>query len=138
MSNTKDKTKVIITCPVEIDRDEYEGVIKDVLLNVDVFNRGYCGYWALGVTSDIKLGWLVYEQVDDPRPSDEECKRMEKLWRAGKPLPDRWHRLNREAAEKAVAIGLSRFGLRSFENAWDANDIDAIVQRTLLGELRYG
>lgn len=104
----------------------------------DIFMRSYCGYWLRGVEHDPALGCLVWE--DDGRHAQEnEPQRKKALaaWRKGKPLPEGWYRLNREAAMRAWAVGVKWRGEKWYEDG-DANAYDYVLQVTLLGEERYG
>ncbi len=83
----------------------------------DAFGRGYSGYWAYGVEHHPKLGWLVYEQGGSgEKPSMKMAARADAAWRAGERLPRRWFRFDVEAATKAWAAGVKRYGEGWFEN----------------------
>jgi hypothetical protein len=103
----------------------------------DVFGRGYAGYWAYGAECDRELGWLVYEQSDDPRPNQTTVCAVERVWRAGKALPPRWYRLDRAAALRAWEEGIKRWGADWYEQT-DSTREDVVIQLALLGEIRYG
>lgn len=104
----------------------------------DLFSRNYCGYYLRGVDRSDKLGWLVWED-DEKCPAEAEPNRAAalKAWRAGKPLPAHWFRLDVDTAVRAWAEGVKRGGEGWYENG-DANVYDFIIQQTLFGEQRYG
>lgn len=135
MTKTK---KMRLTVTVTVHKRDVDLTIKDVLLNIDLFRTNYCGYWAHGAGYDKKLGWLVFDQEDKDRvPTEEERKYVKRLWKSGQPLPGGWFIWNRKRAVEAVKVGLGLWGSVSFESAWDANQIDAVVQTVLFGEVRY-
>lgn len=125
----------------------------------DLFGNGYIGYWARGIRRDDTKGWLVWEYEDDDRLSDfldeKECRFIEQLgeaeddlhaeaykaWEENKPLPPRYHRLDREAAVRAFALmvssGREGGGVEWYENG-DANSYDVAVQLSLFSEIKYG
>ncbi len=60
-----------------------------------------------------------------------------RAWEAGDGLPDGYYRLDRAAALRAIAHGAKRYGLEAAFEA-DADQLDAMIQLALLGEVRYG
>lgn len=109
----------------------------------DLFLRSYCGYWAYGAEHTSGLGWLLYEHGDDGIPpyfsSTREYRTAKRAWKAGQPLPERWFRLDDETVERAYTLGCELWGKSWYDgNRSDALGYDEIVQRTLLGEARYG
>jgi hypothetical protein len=130
-----DKIKVEIE--VEVDPDW----IEFVTIYPDIFMTSYCGYWMYGMEQDDELGWLVHEH-DEQHSVRQVAKSPEypaivKAWREGGKLPDNWFRLNKEAAIKAWAEGVKKYGTDWYENG-DAISYDVVLQLALLGEIRYG
>ena len=105
-------------------------------LSRSVFGYNYIGYWACGIVQDDELGWLIYED-DSGVPRSSNSTAVEALWRAGEPLPERWHRLDRAAALRAWEEGCKQWGIHWYERT-DATKEDVVVQLALLGEVRYG
>jgi hypothetical protein len=121
---------------ITVNAEERETFINDVVLNVDLFMRGYCGYWLFGAHWDAKKRErLVFECDDDPPPTDSQVRKVLKQYRADGSLPERWFILNRAVAERAYSFLVARIGA---EDTGDASDYDVAVQRALLGEVRYG
>lgn len=104
----------------------------------DLFMSTHCGYWLRGAERDPAIGWLVWESLAKP-PFDKEPGREKALaaWRAGKPLPKGWYRLDHETAVRAWGEGVKWRGEKWYENG-DANAYDYVLQMALLGEERYG
>ena len=125
-----------IKIEIEVDAAEREAWINDFALNVDVFRRDYCGYWAFGSSVPGVEAWLVFEQaVDGVRPTDRASTAARRAYKAGKPLPKHWYALGRADAERAYAYLVARVGTRE---TGDATDYDVVIQMALLGEVRYG
>lgn len=107
----------------------------------DIFmNNGHCGYWLLGVAHHKTRGWLAFDFAaeDVDRPKESETKRAIAAWKAGKPLPKHWHRLDVELAKKSWEEGFKRSGAEWYENG-DGDTYDNAVQRALFkGEVVYG
>lgn len=130
--------KVTVTLEVEVDPDWIDFCTSSYQ---DIFIYGYCGYWMQGLEHDDELGWLV-RQSDDDRPAimvakDAGYSKIVEAWKTGQDLPEGWHRLNKDAAIKAYAAGIKRYGLDWYENG-DANTYDFAIQMALLGEIVYG
>lgn len=134
-----DKIKVKVEVEVAVDPDWI-----DFLLNHnDIFMTSYCGYWMSGMELDENGGgWLVHEQDDDydcaaAAANHPEYNAIVKAWQDGKPLPDKWFRLDKEAAIRAWIEGCKKYGVDWYENS-DAVSMDVVIQLALLGEVRYG
>lgn len=124
---------------VEVNVPE-EDWIEFVTSSRDIFQQNYCGYWLRGIKQDSELGWLVWED-DENHLYGDEPNRQEAIraWQLSKDLPERWFRLDREAAIKAYIAGCKRSGINWFTNPdVDANSYDVAIQLALLGEHRYG
>ena len=142
MRKKKDAVKATAEVEVNVPREDW---IDYLTKEVDIFMRGYCGYWLRGVKRDEKLGWLVWED-DEIHSQGEEPKLKAALaaWKAGKPLPQgepgcqRWYRLDEAAAVKAYVEGVKLWGVNWFEEKGDACTYDVAIQMALLGEIRYG
>lgn len=104
----------------------------------DVFRRNGSGYWLRGVEHNGRLGWLCWED-DEKCLHGEEPNREAALeaWMEGKPLPEHWFQLNAHVALRAWEEGVKRWGIDWYEDA-DATSYDVVLQRALLGEIRYG
>lgn len=107
----------------------------------DLFMYGYCGYWLAGMEHD-DTGWLVYEYDiggdDNPYPIDrKERADIVQAWQQGQPLPNRWYRLDKQAAILAYKHGVEKYGINWYDEG-DANTYDYVIQLALLGELVYG
>lgn len=132
-------TKVEVTLSLEVPNNWIEFVTKDS----DIFMTNYCGYWIFGMEQDDKLGWLCY-QHDEGRSIHEvvahpEYESVVTQWRAGQPLPEKWHRLDRPAAIKAWVEGVKLWGAAWYDlPATDASSYDEVVQLALLGDVIYG
>lgn len=124
-----------IKIEIEVDAKERESWINNFALNIDVFNRGYCGYWAFGASLPGKAGWLLFEQAEHGHPVDGDIAAAGRAHRAGKALPKGWHLLDRAAAERAYSYLVARVGTL---NTGDSSDYDVAIQLALLGEVRYG
>lgn len=107
-----------------------------VTQEVDIFLTTYCGYWMRGMENDPALGWLVFEHGEEMSPNKTPPKVMA-AWREGGPLPEKWYRIDKAAAEKAWLEGVKRSGQDWYENG-DAVAYDCALQMALLGEIRYG
>lgn len=130
-----------LTFEVEIDRDTLHQFTRDVVLNSDLFNRGYCGYWLYGVeflTVDGESYTIAYEQADDDRPSESAQEEAVTCFEDKRPLPKGFHVLSKETAKKAYIEGVKRWGIDWYANNGDGNGYDYVVQMALLGEVRYG
>lgn len=113
--------------------------LKFILDFDDIFMTNYCGYWMRGMEWDKKLGWLVFEHGGEVRAPKETNNDVMELWRSGKPLPKRWHRLDRAAVVRAYAEGVLLKGANWYEAAdTDATTYDVVIQRALFGEEKYG
>lgn len=119
---------VSITCTVD------PGWIEFCSQTTDLFLTDHCGYWLRGVDRDDALGWLACEDEDNEKRPDEQAAIA--AWRAGKPLPEGWHKLDRDFAARSWGEAVKRFGVDWFEDA-DADTYDWAIQQTLLGEQRY-
>ena len=101
----------------------------------DYFARGYIGYWAQGIErSEGQGGWLLGEP--DSLEDDNEVEAVE-AWKGGEPLPEFYHRLDRETASKAYDAGVKRWGEAWYEDH-DGDSIDYVLQMAILGEVTYG
>lgn len=128
------KYSMIVEVPVEVPADWFEYCFAS-----DLFYTNRCGYWMRGVAFDSALGWLAWEHNDERPPSDEASAEVELKWRAGEVLPERWHRLDREAAARAWCEGVKRGGFDWWGGEYgDAGGEDVAVQKALLGEVCYG
>jgi hypothetical protein len=108
------------------------------MFSSEIFSGHTCRYWARGVAWDESLGWLVWESADKARRGAEpDRERALTAWRAGEPLPPRWHRLDDGAIVRAWEAGVRRWG-ESWHRAGDGTRHDEAVQVALLGEARYG
>lgn len=139
--NTAEKKEDIIKVTVTIDVTVDPEWIDYITQNPDIFMRDYCGYWMYGMERDKELGWLAHEH-DETRTTTQvarspEYNQIVADWRAGKPLPESWYRLDKAACVKAWAEGVKIYGVDWYENG-DANTYDCAIQMALLGELRYG
>lgn len=107
----------------------------------DIFGRNYCGYWMYGMELDEKLGWLCYihdeEKSISQVSSHPKYKSIVEMWRSGKPLPDRWVRLNERVAIQAYLEGVKRKGIDWYSIA-DAEDYDVVLQKAIFGVVIYG
>lgn len=103
----------------------------------DVFGISCCGSFLFGIDQDDGLGWLVFEHEEkhtiDMVPNERKAVAA---WRAGKPLPKGYYRLDLEAAKKAWVEGVKRRGVEWFANG-DTNAYQCAIQRALFGEERY-
>lgn len=124
---------VVVTVESIVDPLWIEFCTKDT----DVFLRGYCGYWATGMEIDDTLGWLIYEHGGERHAPASTRKSVLETWRAGKELPERWHRLDFDAAKRAWCEGVKRHGIEWYETG-DGPRYDDAIQLAVLGEIRYG
>ena len=103
----------------------------------DVFGASCCGSFLFGIDQDDGLGWLVFEHEEncaiDKVPNERKAVAA---WRAGKPLPKGYHRLDVGVAVKAWAEGVKWRGEKWYENG-DAIAYQYAIQMALFGEERY-
>lgn len=103
----------------------------------DVFGASCCGSFLFGIDQDNSLGWLVYEHEEkvsiDKVPNE---KKAIAAWRAGKPLPRGYYRLDLDAAKKAWIEGIKWRGVEWFANG-DAIAYQYAIQRALFEDERY-
>ncbi len=109
----------------------------------DLFLPSYCGYWMYGAKLTDKRGWLVFEHGDDHPghnfDSTKEFKTAVRLWRTDETLPEGWYRFTDAAMIHAYRLGCELWGRDWYQGRnSDASGYDALIQRTLLGEERYG
>lgn len=102
----------------------------------DIFGDDYIGYWAFGVERDNDRGWLLYEDCDG-KPTRAQTADAVQAWRADQPLPEGFHRLDRDACIKAWGKGVEKWGEDWYENG-DATSYDIAIQLALFGEVVYG
>jgi len=132
--------KVTITVESNVDPEWLDYV----LCWPDIFSTDYIGYWAHGFRPEggkEKGVWLVLELGDsDKHPTENQYKQVEACWKEGRPLPKHWYVLDEAAAIRAWAEGVKKFNDPDWYDRadHDANDYDVIIQRALLGEVRYG
>jgi len=123
---------------VSIESTVDPGWIEFCTKDRDLFGVGYCGTWIYGIDHDATLGWLVYEHEEkvtiDKVPNE---KRAIAAWRAGKPLPKGYYRLDLEIAKKAWVEGVKWRGESWYENG-DGPAYQYVIQKALFGEERYG
>jgi hypothetical protein len=136
--------KITVTIEVEVDQDWIDYCTQEN----DLFMTDHCGYWMAGMEHDEVLGWLCYEHdypggfQGDHNPSPRHMKRspeyaaIVQAWKDGKPLPDRFYRLNRDASIRAYKFGIEKDGTGWYENG-DALTYDYAVQMALLGHYTY-
>lgn len=103
----------------------------------DLFSRDYCGYYLRGVAQEKGLGWLTWED-DEQHAFGQEPNREEALatWKAGRPLPQGYYRLDADFARRSWAEGVKLAGVRWYEEG-DSDRYDLVVQRTLFGKQVY-
>ena len=128
----------------ETEMEEWESF----LLKEDskAFCRDCSGYWLFGAAYDKYLGWLVCEDdghelrdlstAEDP-PEREEYEQILHDWKSGNELPDGWFRLDAEMARNAWIEGV-RLNGEGWYGQSDSSVFDAVLQRAILGEVRYG
>lgn len=103
----------------------------------DYFARGYIGYWAQGIErSEGQGGWLL-RQRDAPLAAAVFEDWAVKAWKGGEPLPEFYHRLDRETASEAYDAGVKQWGEAWYEDH-DGDSIDYVLQMAILGEVTYG
>jgi len=135
--------KLITTVTIETEIDPLW--VPYLTQNTDIFGYNYCGYWMMGMERTQDRGWLCFEHDDgaiyrsarDVAERHPEYEAILKAWREGKPLPDKWFRLDKAAAIKAWHEGVKRWGVEWYEGV-DSIREDVVVQLALLGEIRYG
>lgn len=120
------------------------GWVHHVTQTPALFSASSCaGRWACGMAHNPGLGWLVVEFSEDnghgfPEDDAEVTVRAKASWRAGEELPPGWYRLDAAAALRMIEEGAKRYGVGWYgSSAHDGAMEDAILQATLLGELRY-
>lgn len=115
-----------------------DGWVRDFALNVDLFMRGYCGYWLRGAEHLSDGSWLVYECADGRDPREEE--RVAAFVADPKsPLPEGWYHWTEAKAREAYRIGERLWGERWLDgDHGDGPGYDVVVQHAMLGEVRYG
>ena len=116
------------------NQEEYREMV-DWLTNRDMFRNDIIGYWARGFAYSERLGWLI--RTDEENPTEDEIKKVLKIWRDGGELPEEYYRLDKAAAEKAVQIGIKNMGLGFIQGDSDGNDIDVALQEAILGRVIY-
>lgn len=129
-----------VKAKVEFEIDVDQDWIDMLVHGSSVFATNQCGYWMYGMEHSHVLGWLCFEHDEETIgtvSSNPEYKHIVKLWKEGKPLPEKWFRLNLDAATKAYAEGCKRAGINWYEHS-DATEYDIVIQMVLLGEVRYG
>ncbi len=141
MSQEDPSLELTVSIKVKVDPDWVDYCVRAP----DLFMTDYCGYWMAGMEQDNELGWLCYEYDigGDHNPNPWRLKKhpeyaaIVQAWREGKPLPERWYRLNKEAAIKAYKCGVERYGVNWYEDG-DATTYDVAIQLALLGKIVYG
>jgi hypothetical protein len=127
--------KIKLETIVDVDEDWISYLTK----HGDIFQSQYCGYWMFGMEKS-KTGWLCFEHNDDFVSDliiNPEYKAIVDAWKAGSKLPDRWYRLDKDAAIKAYLEAYKRYGENWYHNA-DNVKYDVAIQLALLGEVKYG
>lgn len=137
--------KLTIEIKIELTEEQqkdYEAMIIDSLLNVDIFRIDCCGYWMMGVFhEEDKQEWLIVliDEADDSKESRQmaEADYLEGLKEHR--LPKGYKIWNRAKAEKAMKYGIAKHGLDSWLDgtASDAYAVDDAIQMALLGEIVY-
>jgi hypothetical protein len=119
------------------DERDLESFINDLINEVDVFAITFgSGYWAAGVHHQEDVGWLVWEHNDE-RVRDQDHSAAIRAFALGEPLPERYYRLDREAAIRAFLHGVRLFGATWLDGI-DGPQTDRVVQCALLGVEKYG
>jgi hypothetical protein len=154
MTEPKEKKKPGIKVKVEVEVEVPQQWIDYGTQYNDLFRQGEIGYWAFGVERFKTGGWLVWEFEDDKRPLPGGCSYIDQLsdagykkhhgaaikaYKANKPLPEHYHRLDKDAMIRAFVEGCKLWGIDWYENSnTDSNSYDEVVQRALLGKVKYG
>lgn len=125
-----------------VDTEIHPYWIEFILNDSDLFRTSYVGYWLAGMEhDDDKNEWLVYETGGDIGFSDveefPEYAWVVQDWKDGKPLPEKWFRLDQAFVIKSWGEGFKRGGAQWYEKG-DAVQYDVAIQMALLGEIRYG
>jgi hypothetical protein len=105
----------------------------------DIFAKPHAsGYWLRFMDHDPELGHLAYEYEGDTDPSALIAE-IVNGWRffLTKPLPPRWHRIDRDVALRTWGEAVKLYGENWYEEV-DGVKMDCALQMALLGELRYG
>jgi hypothetical protein len=114
----------------------------DFVLNIDLVSRSYCGYWLRRVATlpnGASIAWEQGESSDEVLVADEDGERFARLYRKGSSptLPKRFFIIDSAVARSAYEIGERLWGKNWMYEA-DANHYDVVMQRALLGVVRYG
>jgi hypothetical protein len=134
-------TTIVITVSVEVDSATLATWTKYLLTSDEIFRQACTGYWARAIKWDIDHGWLVYDTLgDDASAAGREPRREYALeiWKKpGVPVPPHYYRLNPRAAASTWGIGVLLKG-EHWHDQHDGPLVDRILQRTLLGSVKYG
>lgn len=130
------------TLTTNVDTEIHPYWVEFITSDQDLFKPSYVGYWLAGMEhDDQKSEWLVYETGGEMsfREVNEfpEYDSVVQDWKDGKPLPEKWFRLDQAFVVKSWAEGFKRGGQRWYEDG-DAITYDVAIQSALLGEIRYG
>lgn len=109
-----------LTIKHELTEDD-ESFIKDVVLNVDLFLPGYCGYWLRGERHTAN-GWIASYEY-----SGADARRGRNA-----------HRLiSRAFALKVLTEGIKAHGVK-FASDYDGPTLDCAVQMAMFHKVVFG
>lgn len=130
--------KVTYTIQLQVPVDDWINMVCGA--DTDLFRDLYIGYWLRGVEHTKARGWLCWEgDRNDAEPGSEpNRKEAVAAWRAGKPLPKGWHKLDKALAIKAFGTGVEFWGADWMDGDHnDAYGYDTVIQYALLGDEKF-
>lgn len=143
-------TTTTVTVSVEVDSATLDTWTKYLLTSDEIFRQVCTGYWARPIKWDLDRGWLIFdaEAANHPRRGEEPRRELAlEVWK-NTPftpetgfqdivrLPPHYHCLIHHSAKQAWGIVLLKG--EHWHDQHDGSLVDRILQRTLLGSVKYG
>jgi len=101
----------------------------------DIFNYDISGTWLYDCLKEGKR-YLACNEVEVEN-EDDHATAISAFGQKAE-LPKHYYSIDRELGLKVVTCGIFHHGWAFVDGSCDANDLDAIIQTVLLGEVVYG